>query len=390
MKRPIGFFCHHQGRGHIQRATLIINQLPNDIPVTVFCADTAAFGELPEHVTLVAIESLFEINHNQPQAFEVAQPTPSVFHNVPMGWPSITRSVAIITEWFAHANPALFVVDVSAEIAQLCRISSVAAVHIRQHGDRSDPAHQAAYESCIGLLAPYDQALEHESTADWVIKKTHYMGGQQTERLTRDISLIADSTDSQDERLKQKLGIDPQARVISVISGSGGSGANYAALTLAARALPDYEFHLLGPICREGHETDCANLVNHGWVDNPQDFIRISKLVIASAGNSTVHEILSLAKPYLCIPEWRYFDEQRFKAQALDQAGAAVWLESYPGSPAQWRAAIARALKVDPKTQLSLVTPKAAQSAAAKLTDWYQLITQTVTSNKLKEPRKRA
>ena len=98
-------------------------------------------------------------------------------HCAPLGWATIRQAMAEITGWFHAADPALFVSDVSAEIAQLARIASVPCVKVLQHGERSDPGHMAAYEACVGLLAPYDARLEQPDRPDWMRARTFHAGG---------------------------------------------------------------------------------------------------------------------------------------------------------------------------------------------------------------------
>ena len=61
----------------------------------------------------------------------------------------------LIAEWIAHARPALVVVDVSVEVATLCRLMGVPTVVVAMRGDRTDRAHRTAYDSAHALLAPW-------------------------------------------------------------------------------------------------------------------------------------------------------------------------------------------------------------------------------------------
>lgn len=353
----------------------IIKALPSDVPVNIFTADPRLFErhQLPEHCQITVINSLFEASSDWVAPYLTQQNTPEIFHNVPLGWGQITDSIAQITQWFSQVKPAVFVVDVSAELALLARICSVPCVHVRQHGDRSDIAHSSAYQSCVGLLAPYDESLEHVSTPEWIRKKTCYMGGEMRE----------DTSNTQADSMV----FDSAKKVITVISGKGGSGIAYAPLTLAARCLPDYQFHVLGEVRREWHETDAPNLICHGWVNNPCDFIKHSDLVIASCGNTTVHNILSFKKPYICIPEWRYFDEQRFKAEALAAAGVAVYLPNFPGSKAQWLIAIEQAFAIDPDRQAALIDTQADSRAASYLMGLHEQISEQTNQRSMNQPK---
>ena len=174
--QPIGYFVHHQGRGHAERCAAIVRALPPQRPATIFCARPEILPKLPSNITVQAIPSLFERQQSTTPALDAAT-TPATMHCVPLGWSSVRSAVAIITAWVAEANPALFVVDVSAELCQLLRIASVPVVSVLQHGERYDPGHHAAYESSVGILAPFAEVLERADRPQVFRRKSAYFGG---------------------------------------------------------------------------------------------------------------------------------------------------------------------------------------------------------------------
>ena len=138
---------------------------------------------------------------------------------------------------------------------------------------------------------------------------------------------------------------------------------------MAARAMPDTLFLIAGKTASEWHETDVPNLRALDWVEDIDTYIAASDVVIGSAGNTTVHQIAALGRPWLVIPEWRYFDEQRCKALALARVGAAAMRETWPASPDGWRQALADAEACDLQAQRALVVSNAAAHAAQWLED---------------------
>lgn len=108
---PIGYFVHHQGRGHAERAAALANALIDLRNVTLFCARDDIFPALDERIELRLIPSLFEPTGREAPAM-AALPMPGTVHCAPLGWPSITLGFASISQWFAEAEPALFVTDV--------------------------------------------------------------------------------------------------------------------------------------------------------------------------------------------------------------------------------------------------------------------------------------
>lgn len=352
MKQPFGFFVHHQGRGHAERIAALLHALPPDRPVTVFCARDDIFPELPAGVELRRIPSLFERSETGPPALAGA-PTPPTLHCAPLGWPQITSAMAAMLGWMAEMRPALFVVDVSAEVAQLCRIASVPCVKILQHGDRDDAGHLAAYRGCVGLLAPYAEALEQPERPAWLRDKTFHAP-----------AIGAPEAVVGRDEARGRLGFVSDTEVVVVLSGGGGEGAPLAPLCLGARVMPDMQWLAVGPVAAQWHATVPGNLSLVGWTAQPEVYLGAADIVVAAAGNTAVHAILRAGRPFLVIPEWRYYDEQRRKAQALARAGAAIMRDTWPASPAAWGVALTEARGIQADRQRALAPPDAAARAA--------------------------
>lgn len=352
--RPFGVFVHHQGRGHATRCAALVNALPAERPVTVFCARPEAIPPLRRGSEVVALPSLFEahLSGGAPPALDAAR-TPRTLHCAPLGWPGIRRAMARLTAWFDAADPALMIVDVSAEVAQLCRIASVPCVPVLQHGDRTDPGHVAAYEGAVGILAPFDARLDHPERPAWMRAMTHHAGG-----------LGVAGNDWDRAAARRAIGVAQDARLVVVVSGGGGSGLPLAPLTMAARAVPDALWLTLGRVAGEWHETGAANLVHSGWVEAPEPYLAAADVVVGQPGNTLVHQVLSLGRPFLAVPEWRYFGEQQDKARALMREGVAHTASTWPDTPHGWRDALAAAEATDAVRARSMVRPDAAPRAA--------------------------
>ena len=353
MTRPIGIFVHHQGRGHAEREAELANELAQRRPVTMFCAREDIFPPLANGVEIVAIPSLFEPRGGEPPRL-AAHPTPDHLHCAPLGWRQVTQAIATVTGWFAAADPALFVTDVSAELGQLARIASVPHVAVLQHGDRGDPGHMASYESAVGLLAPYAATLEQPDRPDWMQAKTHYAAG---------IGVTGDAMPSRSQA-RAALDLPPDREIVLVIAGGGGAGTPTAPLTLGARANPQQSWIAIGSTVSEWHETPPGNLRLAGWVDNPALWIAAADLVISSCGNTTVHMVARTDTPWVVVPEWRYFAEQLRKAEALERAGIAAVAPHWPSHDGDWHALVERARRLDPTAREGLVRADAARAAA--------------------------
>ena len=355
MKKPIAFFVHHQGRGHAQRTMALLERFSDDREVIVMTAAPALFDACKRDITLVALPDM--IGARVPTAALHEQPTPSVMHCAPLGVSEMRRTMRTILDTLDAHEAGLFVIDVSAEIALLARAASVPAVQVRMHGKRSDVAHIGAYEACVGMLAPFDERLEQDEYPAFLRRKTFYTGGLSTTQ----------SALPTREQARARLALPADGRIVVVLTGGGGAGTPYAPLTVAARACPDTLWLVLGPTHREGHETDFSNLQELGWVTNVADYLAAADVVIASAGDNTVHEIARAAQRYIVMPEWRYFDEQCMKAQALCRIGAAVSASAWPGDYAGWHDVLRRADALDPEVLRSLYAEDAAAQGAAWL-----------------------
>lgn len=355
IKKPIAFFVHHQGRGHANRTMAVAAEFARDRPVSVLTAGPQLFEGFSRDIEIVTLPNMIGAEVPTPRLY--AEPTPQVMHCVPLGLTEMRRTMRRILDHLDERDVGLFVVDVSAEIALLARIASVPAVQIRMHGDRSDIGHLGAYEACVGMLAPFDERMEQDDYPAQLRAKTFYSGG-----LCTSVDGVLGRAEA-----RAKLGLDPDREIVVAVTGGGGSGTPYAPLTVAARAAPEALWLTLGPTHREGHETDFSNLRELGWVPSVTDYLAAADIVVASAGDNTIHEVARVGGRLIVMPEWRYFGEQTRKAEALVGLGAAVQAPVWPGDLQGWRDLLDRARALDPGPLRSLYAPDAARRAAGWL-----------------------
>lgn len=328
-----------------------------DRPITIVSADRTIFGAFDDRITFAELPDA--IGHPSATESLHAQATPDVMHCMPLGSSRLRENAGLLADILTAGDVGLFVVDVSAEWSIFSRLCSVPSVTIRMHGERSDTGHVASYQASAGIVAPFSEILEQPDYPKWARRKTFYSGGLCTTTVPVPSKSAA----------RKKLGLEDGRQTILAFSGGGGSGAHYASLTMGARALPDARWLTIGPLYKEGHETDFANLTECGWVENAIDYLAAADVVVASAGDNTVHEIARADRPFLCIPEWRYFDEQVQKAARLDHVAAVHTLSAWPASPVQWQSAIAAALARGTRNLSPLFDPGAAGKIGDYITD---------------------
>ena len=132
--RPIGYYVHHQGAGHWQRACLIGRALRR--PVTLIGSiDGIDTGGAPGPILVLPDDRLPAAAFDGRDE-EAARP--SSLHYAPLGHPGIRARMAAIAAWAAEVDPVLVIVDVSVEVAMLARLLSVPTIVVRLAGQRSD------------------------------------------------------------------------------------------------------------------------------------------------------------------------------------------------------------------------------------------------------------
>lgn len=299
--RPIGYYVHHQGDGHLQRALAIAANAPERIVLM----GTGLAGRTRD----VRCIDLPDDRASGPDfsGQDGARTRPLALHYAPLDHDGVRRRMSLVAQWIALENPALVVVDVSVEMAMLARLCATPVVYVRLSGRRDDAAHLEAFRLSEALLAPFDSRLDDPDVAGWVRDKTVYCAGIVTPA------------------------VQPVSRVsgvILVVVGKGGRAADGDAVAAAARSLPDRKWRVIGPCTPPRNCPD--NLDIAGWVDDPAAEIARAGVVVGGAGDGLVGHVIAAPRPFICIPEDRPHDEQRQKARALERNRAAVVLDGWP------------------------------------------------------------
>ena len=331
--RPVGYYLHHQGIGHWQRATalarrmrrpcVLLGTIPPDqrrlAPCPVVDLPDDAIRDPARHGDLAGVPGL---------------------HYAPLGHDGMRRRAAGIAGWIAAERPALLVVDVSVEVAMLARLCATPFVYVRLNGRREDPPHLAAFRAAEALLAPFPALLETPGAPAWVLRKTVHTG-----------FLAASPAPASG------------GGGIVVVFGRGGGGGDGAALAAAVRATPGHSWRVLGPVVADSAAPP-PNLALLGWRSDAPAILAEADLVIGGAGDGLVAEVAALGKRFLCLPEPRPFSEQVDKAARLAALGAAVVRPAWPAAEA-WPALLREVAGLDPGRIAALHDPGALDRAAS-------------------------
>ncbi len=327
--RPIGYYVHHHGAGHLARACVIRDATA--LPVILLGSGIGGDG-------IDLADDRFDAGFD---GQDHAADRPVALHYAPYDHDGIRSRVARIAQWIEQERPAVMIVDVSVEVAMLARLASVPVLYIRLSGQRDDPAHLEAFRGAQALIAPFARDLEHPATPEWVRAKTFYAPG------------LTDATPA------------PSAANggVLVIIGEGGTSVTTQAIAEAANACPQRQWRVVGnmPAPR-----DCpVNLMFAGWCESVADEVANASVVVGAAGNGVVGLVMASARPFVCIPEPRPFGEQFATAAGLQRSGAAIVCPAWPDAH-DWPAIIKSALALDPAGRRALHDPQ----AALKLARW--------------------
>lgn len=311
----IGWYAHHHGRGHLQRAAAVLDHMPGE--ATVLSSATVPPGLLPDGVGVL---SLARDDDEVGDGTGPIDPTAhGMLHWVPLRHPGHRERMARIAGWIDATDARALVVDVSVEVTLLGRLLGTPVVATAMPGHRPDPAHALGHTAPAALLAAWP---------DWVPAAPHL--SDHTARLHRvgGISRFAGRA--------RPAPSDDRTRVV-ILGGAGGSAApaGYWA-TAAARIAASGRG-------RAGPEVTIMGGTDGEWVDDPWPLLCGADLVVTHAGQNAVADVAAAGVPAVVIPEPRPFDEQRATADILRTTGLAVVVDTLP-APGGWPALVAAVL----------------------------------------------
>ena len=353
--RPVGFYVHYHGRGHRNRTLAILNQMlaasPQQPRPVAILASRMDGLDWPANVKQV-LELACDIDGVPAAGLARAEDVPSL-HFAPLHTPTIRRRVHQLAEWFDRSNPAAVVIDVSAEVTQLARLASVPTIVMRQHGDRRDAAHEAAYHAADRLLAPFPESLEDDITPGWVREKTTYAAG---------FCRYTEPAPSREQAREQLEWATPH---VVVMSGRGGDGSNLDHIADAAAAMPDVTWVVIGMTSQRAAALP-SNVNVPGWIDNPLTYLAAADVVVSAGGHNSVMELAHARARTVIIPEPRPFEEQVRKAAVLKRQRLSLVRDRWPDA-ADWPALVHEASDLDGSRWAAITDGNGAATLAAAI-----------------------
>lgn len=321
----IGYYVHHQGAGHRQRALAIARHLRT--PVTGLSSLPAPPGWPGAWVDLA---------RDDDPAADAAAPATTAggrLHWVPQRHPGLRSRTAGIAAWVGATDPDLLVVDVSVEVTVLGALLGVPVVVCAMLGDRDDAPHRLGHDVATALLAPWPGADTRPASGPGVF---HVGAFSRFDDRRPDPAAVVAGT-------------------VLVLWGSGGSDVGEDDFAAARAATPGWTWRYRVP-GTSGAATDPDGL----WRD-----LESADVVVVHGGHNAVAEVATARRPAVVVAQRRPFAEQERRTDLLADLGL-VARHRWP-DPQEWPALLQRAHEVGGDAWKSWSPGDGAQRAAAVL-----------------------
>lgn len=320
----VGWYAHHQGAGHLTRATTVAALMTTDVVILSSGVRPAAWPA----------ESWVQLPDDG-AAGGNDHTAGGILHWAPLDHPGYRERMERIAQWVRTARPALVVSDVSVEVALLVRLLGVPVVVTVMAGDRSDRAHLEAYDAATALVGGWPAEVGGRVVTGWSSRweaKTTFVGA-----LSRF-----------DGRPVQPL---PGRRRVTVLWGHGIDEGLVAKLAAARTATPEWSW----TVCDGATSPDAV------W-----GHLQAADVVVLHGGQNALAEVAAARRPAIVLPQARPHDEQLHLARGLESLGLGAPQASWPDA-ALWPALLSRAAASDPGRWSRWSDGAGAQRYAARL-----------------------
>lgn len=301
----IGYYVHQHGFGHLARAMNIGERLNR--PVTVLTS-----RPIPDPHPFTAVVELPRDDGADEGCGD--------------------RMGAILA-WVKAAQPEVFVVDMSVEVAVFVRLLGIPVVVMALPGNRIDAPHRLAHRMADQIIAAWPR-LRVPSWLQPHEGKTAFVGG---------ISRFEG---------RQRIVGDHCGTKVVVLAGAEGTCVHEGEVGPSEDG-PAVAWTSLGESAQD-------------WTADPWPQLSAADLVITHAGQNCIADAAAAARPTIVIPQSRPYDEQRATAEVLHRYQLAVVLPRWPQQRA-WPALLHRAKVLDTQRWKLWEVDGAANRAAAEI-----------------------
>ncbi|RYJ01977.1 MAG: glycosyl transferase, partial [Actinomycetales bacterium] len=260
----IGYYVHHHGRGHLNRALSINAEL----------GPVVGLSSLPRPAQWIG--PWIELPRDDDRDVLRNPTAGGALHWVPEQHRGLRERMHEVSSWISDIEPELMVVDVSVEVALLARLHGVPVVTSVLPGDRSDPPHELVHTAARAVIAPWPSSarsvLRAPATADGRLETvgafSRFDGRAVPERA------------------------DPGRRVVLML-GAGGHALAPEVLDLAREQTSGWEWTVLG--------------LGDTWADDPWESLCAADVVVTHSGQNAVAEVAAARRPAVVVPQDRPF-----------------------------------------------------------------------------------
>lgn len=312
MTRPIGFYVHHHGSGHVTRAVQIARACTSPV---------VGFSTMPEPSDWPG-RWVNLPDDAAPVTDDQDASAGGILHWAPTGEHPYPERMRLLAAALTEADPALLHVDVSVEVTLLARLLGIPVTVAAMRGDRSDLPHGLAYDTARILLAPWPAELPERTWPEDVLTKTIHVGG---------ISRF----DGQIDDAGVAHGLAATAAVLGARDATApdvpASADEREVFVLWGRGGGDWPEHVW--------EAAHAATRPHGWrwrhgaeSDAVWDHLRSADVVIAHAGQNAVAEVAAARTPAIVVALERPHGEQVATMNALTAGDLAEVIDAADGT----------------------------------------------------------
>ncbi len=298
----IGYYAHHHGAGHLQRAVAVSGHVASALTVLSSAQPSVGIPHLP-----------LARDDDAPVIGDVT--ASGALHWVPLRHKGFRERSSQIVGWAAQERCNLLVSDVSVEVLLLARLLSIPSVAVALRGPRQDRPHAIGYDVASRIIAPWPRATQGEGLQQW-----------------RDKTIWVGAVSRFDGRVRETGRCGRPGRCTVVLLGRGGDSMTALDLREAA-AVPGTHWHLLGgsaatvaadrqpsssPTAAGGEPRERVRTVEVlGWVADPWPVLCRADVVVAAAGDAAIADVAAAGRPLIAVPQDRPFGEQHDHAAVL-------------------------------------------------------------------------
>ncbi len=318
----IGWYVHHQGRGHLHRAAAVAAELGT--PVVGLSSLPSPGEPFADWVAL---------------ADDAGHPVEEVtaggaLHWAPRGHDGMRQRMSRLAAWVEQARPAAVVVDVSVEVSVFLRLMGVPVVVTAMPGDRTDAPHTTGYTVAERVLAFWPQDVLDPPWLSRLGDRVVHVGA-----------------------VSRFDGREPAEPVPAAPSCWPAAAA--------VRSRPR-----TSPACARSPRAGLDGARRPGdWSADPWPVLSAAEVVVTHAGQNALAEVAAARRPAVVVAQERPFREQHRTTDALHRSGIAVGLPRWPDAAA-WPRLLEQARALGGQGWARWSPGDAARRAAARSRRW--------------------